>query len=93
MSNLFETKDYSVAIGVSPFVATPEGRQDTPAAYLVQNKTNGIVEGEHRVLGMAIRMAKEAQELLDSETGVEDNKQDAVRAVPELSNPELPSQE
>lgn len=70
-------------VGVSPFVATPEGQKETPAAYLISNKTNNLVEGEHRVLGMAIRMAKEMQDILDDEL---ENKQESMNDLPQLDS-------
>lgn len=89
-STLFETEQYMVTIGVSPFVGVLEGRPEIPSAYLITNKNNGVVEGEHRVFGMAIRMCKEAQDLLNAETSSNspEDKQKAVAEVPELGAPE-----
>lgn len=80
---LHDTEVYKVVIGISPFVSIPEGRKETPAAYLIVNKNNNIVEGEHRVLGMAIRMANEMQEIFDE---TDDNKDEQVDALPNVTN-------
>lgn len=58
MSNIFETDNYAVKVGPSEFT-------DVKAdMYLLVNKTTGVIEAEHRVLGYAKSWCKEFETIL-----------------------------
>ncbi len=59
MNNLFETENFEVQRGSSPFIWTgPAASPIQPQLYLLVNKKTATIEGETRLLAQAIDWCK-----------------------------------
>lgn len=83
---LFETENYGLLLGTSPFVEV-EGKN--PPIYIIMNKDTQSIEAEHRVLGMAISWCEGVQKSLDeAKTGKRVTDDIPAPPIPNFDKPD-----